>query len=379
MNDLPMSAPDITDRERELVMQVLNTPNLSGGGPMLERLEAMTAACAGRKYGIAVSSGTAALHVIVRGLGLGPGDVVITTPYSFVASSNCLLYEGVKPVFVDIQEDTFNVDPDMIRKLLRSDAALRRRVKGILAVDVFGHPAEWDSLKDIANEYGLRLIEDSAESLGSNYLGRPAGSFGDAGVFAFYPNKQITTGEGGVVLTDDEALAEICRSLRNQGRGPSSEWLEHVRLGYNYRLSEIHAALGVAQMERLDDLLAKRAQVAAWYTHRLQDVPYLSVPARQPDADVSWFVYVVRLKNGTHRTQVVQRLKEKSIPTRPYFPAIHLMPFYAERFGFNPGDFPVTEAVASSTLALPFHGNMDEASVSYVCDQLLSFTEELSS
>lgn len=373
-----MSAPDITDRERELVLQVLSTPNLSGGGPMLERLEAMTAACAGRKYAIAVSSGTAALHIIVRGLGLGPGDAVITTPYSFVASSNCLLYEGVEPVFVDIQEDTFNIDPDRIRKLLRSNATLRRRVKGILAVDIFGHPAEWDSLKAIAVEYGLRLIEDSAESLGSRYRGRPAGSFGDAGVFAFYPNKQITTGEGGVVLTDDEALAEICRSLRNQGRGPSSEWLEHVRLGYNYRLSEIHAALGVAQMERLTELLSKRTQVAAWYTQRLQEVPYLRVPARQPDAEVSWFVYVIRLKNGAHRTQVVQRLKEKGIPTRPYFPAIHLMPFYAERFGFKPGDFPVTEAVASSTLALPFHGNMDEASVRYVCGQLLALTEEIS-
>jgi perosamine synthetase len=379
MNDLSMSAPDITDRERELVLQVLSTANLSGGGPMLERLEAMTAVCAGRKYAIAVSSGTAALHIIVRGLGLGPGDAVMTTPYSFVASSNCLLYEGVEPVFVDIQEDTFNIDPDMIRELLRSDVGLRRRVKGILAVDVFGHPAEWDSLKAIANEYGLRLIEDSAESLGSNYRGKPAGSFGDAGVFAFYPNKQVTTGEGGVVLTDDEALAEISRSLRNQGRGPSSEWLEHVRLGYNYRLSEIHAALGVAQMERLDDLLAKRARVAAWYTQRLKDIPYLSIPARQPEAEVSWFVYAVRLKNSYHRTQVMQRLKEKGIPTRTYFPAIHLVPFYAEQFGFKPGDFPVTEAVASSTLALPFHGNMDEDSVRYVCDHLLSFTEDLSS
>ncbi len=379
LNELPMSAPDISERERELVLQVLRTPNLSGGGPMLERLEAMCAACAGRKYAIAVSSGTAALHIIVRGLGLGAGDAVITTPYSFVASSNCLLYEGVEPVFVDIQEDTFNIDPDRIRKLLRSNAALRRRVKGILAVDVFGHPAEWDSLKAIAVEYGLSLIEDSAESLGSSYRGRPAGSFGDAGVFAFYPNKQITTGEGGVVLTDDEPLAEMSRSLRNQGRGPSSEWLEHVRLGYNYRLSEIHAALGVAQMERLTELLSKRAQVAAWYTQGLRHVPYLSVLAAHSDVDVSWFVYVIRLKNGAHRDQVVKLLKDRGIPTRPYFPAIHLMPFYAEQFGFKPGDFPVTEAVASSTLALPFHGNMDEASVSYVCDQLLSLAEDLSS
>ena len=374
MNELPLASPDITDRERELVLQVLHTPILSGG-PMIERFEAMAAARAGRSYAISVNSGTSALHLIVRGLGLSPGDAVITTPYSFVASANCLLYEGVEPVFVDIQEDTLNLDPQRVAELLQRDPSLRKRVKAILAVDIFGHPAEWDRLEAIAQEYGLGLIEDSAESLGSKYHGRPAGAFGDAGVFAFYPNKQITTGEGGVVLTDDEELAELCRSMRNQGRGPSSEWLEHVRLGYNYRLSELHAALGVAQLERLEELLSKRAQVAAWYTERLQEVPYLVAPDSRSDVEVSWFVYVVRLKNSAHRTQLAQLLKEKGIPTRPYFPAIHLLPFYAEPFHYRPGDFPVTEAAASSTLALPFHNNMDEASVQYVCDQLLSLTE----
>ena len=376
MNELPLAAPDITDRERELVLQVLRTPTLSSG-PMIQQFETMAAACANRSHAIAVNSGTSALHLIVRGLDLGPGDAVITTPFSFVASSNCLLYEGVEPVFVDIEAETFNLDPDKVVELLRTRPSVRKQIKAILAVDVFGHPADWDRLDVIAQEYGLCLIEDSAEALGSKYRGRPAGSFGEAGVFAFYPNKQITTGEGGVVLTDDEELAELCRSMRSQGRGPSNEWLDHVRLGYNYRLSELHAALGVAQLERLDELLDKRAQVAAWYTKRLREIPYLMVPKSHPDAQVSWFVYVVRLKDGAKRVQVAQRLKERGIPTRPYFPAIHLLPFYSQQFNCHPGDFPVTEAIASSTLALPFHGNMDETSVQYICDQIQSLVENL--
>lgn len=376
MRELPLAAPDITDRERELVLQVLRTPALSGG-PMIQRFEAMAAAFAGRAHAVAVNSGTSALHLIVRGLGLGRGDAVITTPFSFVASSNCLLYEGVEPVFVDIEEDTFNIDPDKVEEVLRTRRSLRRRVKGILAVDVFGHPAEWDRLSTIAQEYGLKLIEDSAESLGSIYRERPAGSFGDAAIFAFYPNKQVTTGEGGVVLTDDPELAELCRSMRNQGRGPSSEWLEHVRLGYNYRLSELHAALGVAQLERVDELLSKRARVAAWYMEHLKKVHYLVVPISRPNVDVSWFVYVVRLKSDAHRSRLAQWLKGKGIPTRPYFPAIHLLPFYAQQFGYGPGDFPVTESVAAATLALPFHNNMTEAEVNYVCDQLQAFEENL--
>ncbi|MBI2172011.1 MAG: DegT/DnrJ/EryC1/StrS family aminotransferase [Chloroflexi bacterium] len=377
MSNLPLAAPDITDRERELVMQVLSTPILSGG-PMVQRFEQMAAAVARRKHAIAVSSGTAGLHVIVRALGLGPGDAVITTPYSFIASSNCLLYESVQPIFVDIEADTFNIDPDRITDALRSDGSRRNRIKGILAVDIFGHPARWEHLEAIAQEHGLKLIEDSAESLGSSLSGRPCGSFGDAAIFAFYPNKQITTGEGGVVLTDSEDLAEMARSLRNQGRGPASDWLEHVRLGYNYRLSELHAALGVAQLERLQELLAKRAQVAAWYDEGLRDISYLTPPAKQDGAEVSWFVYVIRLKNAGHRQQVMQWLKERGVPTRPYFPAIHLMSFYREQFGFKEGDFPITEAVAASTLALPFHNNMTEAEVNYVCDQLQALTESLS-
>jgi perosamine synthetase len=345
------------------------------GGPMLAQLETMMAEMAGRKHAIGVSSGTAALHMIVRGLGLGRGDAVITTAFSFVASSNCLLFEGVEPVFVDIDDRTFNLDPELVRKALLEDDERRSRIKAILAVDVFGHPADWSALREIADEFGLMLIEDSAESLGSNLNGQKAGSFGNAGIFAFYPNKQVTTGEGGAVLTDDDDLAELCRSLRNQGRGPSSEWLEHIRLGFNYRLSELHAALGVAQFERLDEILSKRAQVASWYDEKLAAIPFLTVPVQKSSSNVAWFVYVVRLKPGVDRSFVMERCNESGIPTRAYFPAIHLMPHYREPYGYSPGDLPVTESVSPTTLALPFHANMTEDEVAYVCDQLYAMTE----
>jgi perosamine synthetase len=376
LDSLNLASPDITERERELVAAVMGGTILSGG-PMLLRLESMMAERSGRNHAIGVSNGTAALHLIVRGLGLGLGDAVITTAFSFVASSNCLLFEGVEPIFVDIEDRTFNLDPELVRKTLLEDDARRLRIKAILAVDIFGHPADWSALRDIADEFDLLLIEDSAESLGSAFRGEKAGSFGDAGVFAFYPNKQVTTGEGGAVLTDDDDFAELCRSLRNQGRGPSSEWLEHVRLGFNYRLSELHAALGVAQFERLDEILDKRAQVATWYDEHLASVPFLSAPARESIADVAWFVYVIRLKPGVDRTTVMEQCKESGIPTRPYFPAIHLMPHYRKPYGYSPGDLPITEAVSPTTLALPYHANMTEEEVAYVCDQLYAMTEML--
>ena len=374
MRNLDLASPDITERERELVNIVLSGTSLSGG-PMLSQLEEMMAERAGRKHAIGVSSGTAALHMIVRGLGMGRGDAVITTAFSFVASSNCLLFEDVEPVFVDIDDRTFNLDPELVRKALLEDDERRSRIKAILAVDVFGHPADWSGLREIADEFGLMLIEDSAEALGSNLNGQKAGSFGEAGIFAFYPNKQVTTGEGGAVLTDDDDFADLCRSLRNQGRGPSSEWLEHVRLGYNYRMSELHAALGVAQFERLDEILAKRARVAAWYDEKLAAVQFLSAPARETNSDVAWFVYVVRLKPGVDRATVMDRCRESGIPTRAYFPAIHLMPHYREPYGYSPGDLPITESVSPTTLALPFHANMTEEEVAYVCDQLYAMTE----
>jgi perosamine synthetase len=375
VKNLQLASPDITERERELVTEVLNGTSLSGG-PMLPRLESMMARKAGRKHAIAVSSGTAALHLIVRGLGLGAGDTVITTPYSFVASANCLLYESVDPVFIEIDERTYNLDPDRVRDFLRSNLAERDRIKGILAVDVFGHPADWAGISAVADEFGLLMIEDSAEALGSRLNGAPAGSFGSAGVYAFYPNKQVTTGEGGAVLTDDDELADLCRSLRDQGRGRSRAWLEHVRLGYNYRLSELHAAVGVGQFERVDEILDRRAQVAAWYGERLVESSHLKPPQALPEADVAWFVYVVRLSEGVDRSVVMERCQAENIPTRPYFPAIHLMPHIVDACGLGVGDFPITEAVAASTLALPYHAGMTEEEVEYVCRILLAVTGE---
>jgi perosamine synthetase len=366
---LNLASPDITARERELVLNVLDGPTLSGG-PMLERLESMMAERAGRKHAIGVSSGTAALHLIVRGLGLGPGDAVITTSFSFVASSNCLLFEGVEPIFVDIDARTFNLDPKLVRETLLKDEGRRSRIKAILAVDVFGHPADLPALAEIAREFDLLLIEDSAESLGSGIGNEKAGSFGAAGIFAFYPNKQVTTGEGGAVLTDDNDLAELCRSLRNQGRGVGGEWFDHVRLGYNYRLSELHAALGVAQFERLDEILEKRARVAGWYDAKLDSVPILAKPSALDGSEVAWFVYVIRLLKDVNRDRVISGCDEAGVPVRPYFPPIHLMPHYSAPYGYSKGDFPITEAVASSTIALPYHANMTEADVEAVCDRL---------
>lgn len=372
---LSLASPDISDRERELVLRVLDGHTLSIG-PMVEQFEKDLAQRVGRKHAVAVSSGTAALHVIIRALGLGPGDAVITTPFSFVASANCLLYENAEPIFVDIEERTFNLDPDRVRKLLATDADIRRRTRAILAVDIFGHPADWDALAQIADEFGLQLIEDSAESLGSRYHGRPAGSFGTASIFAFYPNKQITTAEGGAVVTDDEEFAELCRSLRSHGRDVTNDWLTHVRLGFNYRLSELHSALGVAQLERIDRILDARAQVADWYAKYLEPLQFVHAPAVAPEVEVSWFVYVVRLDERIDRGRVISSADDRGIPLRPYFPAIHLMPHFRELCGSHEGDFPVTESVSSTTLALPFHTNMRECDIAYVCENLQAITEE---
>jgi perosamine synthetase len=374
VNRITLAAPDITDRERELVAEVLSGTLLSGG-PMITRLESMLADFAHRKHAVAVSNGTAALHLIVRALGLGSGDAVITTPFSFVASANSLLFERCEPVFIDIEDGSFNLDPALVRERLLSDSTLRQKAKAILVVDVFGHPADLPSFESIAEEFGLLLIEDSAEALGSVVDGRPAGSFGEASIFAFYPNKQVTTGEGGAVLTDDDEIAALCRSMRNQGRGVGGEWLDHVRLGYNYRLSELHSALGVAQFERINELLMKRERVAGWYAAGLEAVPIFAKPQVAEGYKVAWFVYVVRLLQGTDRGLVMGALNEAGVPVRPYFPAIHLMPHYSEPYGLSEGDFPITEAVASSTLALPFHANMTEVEVEMVCNRLTEAIE----
>ncbi|WP_238455513.1 DegT/DnrJ/EryC1/StrS family aminotransferase [Desulfolucanica intricata] len=358
--NVPLSAPDIGPLEREAVLQVLSGPVLSIG-PQLKDFERLVAAYVGVKYAVAVNSGTGALHLIIRSLGITEGDEVITTPFSFIASSNCILFERAKPVFVDIDPLTLNIDAGKIEEKITT------RTKAILPVHVFGYPANMREILVIAKKYGLYVIEDACEALGARYYDKMAGSLGDAGVFAFYPNKQITTGEGGMVVTNNKDLADLCRSMRNQGRGNAGEWLEHVRLGYNYRMDELSAALGVAQMRRLEEILNKRQAVAEKYNARLKQIPKVELPYVGPEIKMSWFVYVVRVPS---RNRVMKYLRDKGVGCRPYFQPIHLQPFYVEKFGYQRGDYPVTEGVASSTLALPFASNLTDEQIDYVVEIL---------
>lgn len=361
---IPLAKPDIGRRELELVTDVL-TSGVLALGPYAARFEMQIAGLAGRREGIACSSGTAGLHLGVIALGLGEGDEVITTPFSFVASANCLLYEGVIPRFVDIEEDSLGLDPDQV------EAAISPRTRAILPVHVFGRPCRIHELAAVARRNGWFLIEDACEALGSTVDGRPLGSFGDVSVFAFYPNKQITTGEGGMVVTDDAALAETIRSLRNQGRDADGTWLRHLRLGYNYRLDELSAALGVAQVERLAELRRGRARVVAAYEHELARHDRIRLPRVAAGEEVDWFVYVVRLDSSVDRDVVMMRLARVGVPARPYFAPLHLQPVYRDRFGYGPGDFPITERVAASTLALPFSSTLSDDDVAYVASALV--------
>jgi len=363
---IPLSAPDITEAERKAVQEVLATATLSLG-PKQKEFEEKVAQYVGRKYAIAVNSGTAALHLIVRALGIGEGDEVITTPFSFISSSNCILFENATPVFCDIDEQTLQIDPAKI------EAAITQKTKAILAVDVFGHSADWDAILQIAEKHKLFVIEDSAEAIGGLYKGRKCGSFGNAAIFSFYPNKQITTGEGGMILVDDNITAELCQSMANQGRKvKGGEWLEHVRLGYNYRLGEIPCALGVAQLGRLQEILQKRDRVANQYTEKLQELSGVQVPWVSPDVMMSWFVYVIRLEKSYTKEQrdaVLAYLENKGVQCRPYFVPIHLQPFYRQK-GYTEGDFPVTESVGNRTIALPFFNNLSEQDIDTVVTTL---------
>jgi perosamine synthetase len=361
---IPLARPDIGDTELDLVTQVLRSDVLALG-PFTPRFEAAIAAFVGRSEAIAVSSGTAGLHLCVRALGIGEGDEVLTSPFSFVASANCLLYERAIPIFVDIEEDSLGIDPDLLA------GRMTARTRAVLPVHVFGRPCRIERVSSFARSHGLAIIEDSCEGLGSSVGGKALGTFGDVGVFAFYPNKQITTGEGGMVVTDDPTIADEIRSMRNQGRDTDGTWLRHVRLGYNYRLDELSAALGVAQMARVDDLRRGRERVVNAYRAALGDRDWVTVPRAQSDETVDWFVYVVRLHADIDRDDVMKRIAAHGVPSRPYFSPLHLQPFYREQFGFRPGDFPVTERVAASTRALPFSSRLSDDDVQYVADALI--------
>ncbi len=363
-----LARPDIGPRELELVTQVLESDILALG-PFALRFEEAAATLAGRRYAVACASGTAALHMGVRALGIGRGDEAITTPFSFVASANCLMYEGAIPRFVDIEEDSLGMDPDLV------EAAVTSRTRALVPVHVFGRPCRIDRLMGIARQKGWYVIEDACEGLGSSLNGKALGSFGDVGAFAFYPNKQVTTGEGGLALTDDPDMAEMFRSLRNQGRDTDGTWLRHIRLGYNYRLDELSAALGVAQFERLHQLRDGRSRVVAAYERAFGGCDWLTLPRAGARETVDWFVYVVRLHPSIDRDAVIGRLAERGVQSRPYFAPLHLQPFYQAEFGYKHGDFPVTERVAASTLALPFSSRLPDEDVEYVAAMLAEAVE----
>lgn len=364
---IPLSSPDIGAAEKSAVLRVLGSGRLSLG-PMVPAFERALAERAGVEHAVAVNSGTSGLHLCIKAAGIGDGDEVITSPFSFVASANCILFERGVPRFVDIDAATYNLDADRI------EGAITRRTKAILPVHVFGRPCDMTAILRIAARYGLKVIEDSCEAIGARFEGRPAGSFGDTGVFAFYPNKQMTTGEGGAIVTNNADVARLCRSWRNQGRSDDA-WLSHARLGYNYRLSDLSCALGLAQLSRLEEMLARRAQVAAAYGELLNaEVPEVITPAAtSPGCELSWFVYVVRLRDEFTQEQrdgVVTRLRAAGIGTGVYFPPIHLQEYFRQQFGHRPGDFPVTERIAARTIALPFFNRLSRRQMATVVDSL---------
>jgi perosamine synthetase len=374
LDEIPLSQPDITDAEIDAVVETMRSGRLALG-PRTAAFEAAVAERAGRRYAVAVSSGTAGLHLSLLALGIGPGDEVITTPLSFIASANCILYVGATPVFVDVDPHSMNMDPKLVAD------AVTEKTKAIVAVEAFGNPAHMDEYRAIAAKYELPLIEDCCEALGGACKGTPCGGFGRVGVFGFYPNKQITTGEGGMIVTDDDRLADLCRSLRNQGRrfdkqtsrAGGSSWLMHERVGYNYRLTEIAAAIGVEQMRRLDELLEKRSQVASGYLQRLMSVSEVVLPNIDADVDMSWFVFVLRLSDEytrEERDRILEGMRRHDIGVSDYFPCIHLQPPYRERFGFKEGDFPIAERLCSRTIALPFHTKLTDREIGYVAQTL---------
>lgn len=404
MSSIPLSSPDITDHEIRAVVSTLRSGRLSIG-PKLEEFETLVALRCRRPYAVGVNSGTSGLHLLMCALGIGPGDEVITPAFSFVASANCVMYVGATPIFVDCDPRTYNMKLEDVEK------AITPRTKAIIGVEVFGNPEGMAELAALAARHEIHLIEDACEGLGSRKGTDPVGRFGRAAVFGFYPNKQITTGEGGMIVTHDDKLADVLRSLRNQGRagsntstgtgvgaGPASSqghphvlptevapglgfglgaalgsWLVHERVGYNFRLSELNAALGVAQMERLDEIIEQRQRVAAAYTRNLIGNPNVIIPTVCEDVFMSWFVYVVRLTDqftAADRDSIMEGMRRHEIGVSNYFPPIHLLPPYRTRFGHKPGDFPVCESVAQRTIALPFFNRLGDEEVELVCQTL---------
>ncbi|CCU84451.1 Glutamine--scyllo-inositol transaminase [Mesotoga infera] len=383
---VPLSRPDITEREISAVTELM-TGGILSIGPKVTEFERIFAEYVGVEYAVAVNSGTSALHLVIRSLDLKRGQTVITSPFTFVSSANVALYEGAIPIFADIEESTLNVSPETLEEALANysrDGLDTGAIKLdpfvpdiFMAVDIFGHPLEWDRIEGICNKHGIKIVEDSCEALGSSFMGRKTGTFGLAGTFAFYPNKQITTGEGGMIVTDDSNIAELSKSMRNQGRGVSENWLEHVRLGYNYRMDEMSAALGVEQMKRIDEILEKRQRVADRYERLLSNISGIETPfVANYATSIGWFVYVIKLDEKIDRKSFMNYLTENGVQCRDYFRPIHLQPFYMQDFGYREGMFPVTERLAKRTVAIPFFNNLSEEEmqfVSYTIEKAVEF------
>jgi perosamine synthetase len=366
---IPLARPYLDGREEELVLDVLRSDSLACG-PVAPTFERAFAERVGTGFAVACSSGTAGLHVALHRLGVGPGDEVITSSFSFVASANVILFERAKPVFAEIDERTFNVDPAAV------EAAITDRTKAIIPVHIFGYPCDIEAISAVAARHGVPVIEDACEAIGCTIRGHGVGTHGNAAVWGFYPNKQLTTGEGGAITTDDPDMARELRSLVNQGRSDNGDWLVHQRLGFNYRMDEMSAAVGLAQLEKLDMLLERRRGVAERYDELLAAVEGISIPYRGPERR-SWFIYYVRLDAGIDRAAVSAALADRGVASRPYLPAIHTQPTYRERFGYGPGMLPVTERVSTSTLALPFFVQLDEDDIAYVASSLREVLAEL--
>jgi perosamine synthetase len=361
---VPLSRPYIDEREEEHVLDVLRSGRLSLG-PAIDRFEKLFAERVGAPFAAAVSSGTAALHLLCHAAGVQEGDEVITSPISFVSTANCFIFEGGRPVFADVDPDTLNLDPAAV------EAAITERTKGIVAVDMFGYPCELDELRAIAARHGLWLVDDSCEALGTQYKGQPIGSHGISGAFGFYPNKQMTTGEGGIATTHSEEEFELLKSLRNQGRSYENRWFHHVRLGFNYRFTDLQAGVGIAQLEKLDEILRLRDEAAARYGELLAEVDGVDAPYPD-DAEHkrSWFVYVPKLAPGIDRDEVLEQLAQEGIEAGNYVPCVHLQPYMRERYGFTEGMCPVAEDAAARTLALPFFTGIDAEDQARVVDVL---------
>ena len=400
--DIPLSNPDITELEKKAIIEVLDSPNLSLG-PRLGEFEKIFREYVGTRYAIAVNSGTSGLHLCLHSLGLGPDNKIITSPFSFIASANSILMVGAEPVFVDIDPFTLNICTNKLEDKLHLTKKNGDTINALLPIHIFGRPCPMDEILKISKHFDLPIIEDSCEALGAEYLiqgkesksifedsfskkiksqksetsskspnWRKVGGLGRCGVFGFYPNKQITTGEGGMIVTDDEQVNKLCRSLRNQGRDKEGVWLKHARLGFNYRLSDISCALGIAQLSRIDEILQKRKKVADCYHKHLAEIKELKIPKERAGEKISWFVYVIQLsKKFTRedRDSILQDLRLKGISCGDYFPPIHLQPLYRD-MGYKRGDFPVTESVSDRTIALPFFNNLREDQIKYICFQL---------